>query len=437
MAKHRYIIRPLDGGFASGWTPIHAPPGSIIYPSKNFRIEEHSAVKRWGYSEDRDLSAAVLGITIYQQKDGTRNTMYLTGADLCLKETGGSNTFSYKTETLDYDDTIASITDAANSVVTGKAGTTFITDGVVAGDMFILDDDHSSQIEKDSAWLDIKSVDSETQLTLNGNYADNGTTGSWGGSEKSGLVRLVYTTPSNEYPWWAIVDDKFCFGNGNIDVQNWAGSGYASALDSTNAKEARYGIEFTNRLVLADLEVSGTRDQLTVQWSKEGDPTDWTDTTAGSAQLLQSTDYITGLGRIGPYLMVYKKESYHTGIASGEATSPIFFPRHRRGIGLYAPYSLIHAFSTNYFLGETDFYQMIGDMHESIGENIRDFFFSEVTKANAENVVGFPIEELYELHWIATTSSYGVLDFVYNLKTEKWYIYDYNATIKCGGRGST
>jgi len=425
--RKRYVIRPPDYGYSYEFASIHSPASAMVWPAKNVRIEYHAVEKRWGYVEDRDLGTGldVNNIIIYQMKDGTRNTLYLTDANLCLKETGGSNTFSFKTDTY----TTGTVTDITAAVVTGS-GTAWNTN-LAVGDKFILDTDHSSQIETDAQWAQILTVDGATQITLTASYG--GTTGAMSATYKG---RKVYTTPSNELWSYAVVDDKFCFTNGNSNVQKWTGTGYASDLDSTNAIKARYCKEYANRLILADLEISGTRDQLTLQWSKEGDPTDWTDSTAGQNQFIESEDYITGLGKSGSDLLVYKENSIIVAYRTGVSTAPIAFSSERRGVGLFAPYSLIESQDTNAFLGRDDFYVLVGDKPKGIGGEIRSFFWGDVTKANALLTVGFAVEEKDEFHWMATTTTNGQLDFVYNTRSNKWYVYDYGDTMVCGGKGA-
>ncbi len=89
MAKQKFSISPLDGGLFYDYASLHAPDNMMIYPSANVRIDRHRANKRWGYAAaDRDLgtSVDVSSIGIYQEKDTTQNTIYLTGTDACLKQ---------------------------------------------------------------------------------------------------------------------------------------------------------------------------------------------------------------------------------------------------------------------------------------------------------------------------------------------------------------
>jgi len=450
----KYTIR-LDKGLNYTSPALYTPPGSMLYPSKNVRIDQNSAKKRWGYHTAHRSMGTGIDVQIiadYQLKTGTaatRHTLYLTRdllttpavivGDLCAKKTGTNETFKYITEMGDYNTTIESITDATNSVVTAKSGTTFSTDGIEAGDYFVLDTTDLADVNKevDTSWMAIKTVDSETQLTLVGNYATNGTTSADFDPDESALIRKTFKVPANERYAWAIVGDKFCFTSGGDDVKYWDGGAatYAVNLETalTVARQARYCIEFANRLIIADYGT--TRDPLGLAWSKEGDPTNWTASSAGAMAFLQSADFITGLGKIGTSLFVYKQDSYHVGNRTGNTFVPIEFPVHKLGVGLFAPYSLVHFMGTNAFLGKDNFYAIVGIFPQAIGDEIRQFFFDEVTQANAENVWGFVNEIEHELHWIATTTTYGQLDFVYNWFEKKWYIHDYNDTITGFGKG--
>ncbi|GAG17853.1 unnamed protein product, partial [marine sediment metagenome] len=259
----------------------------------------------------------------------------------------------------------------------------------------------------------------ETQLTLAVAYESAVT--SPGG--ESARIRKVYTVPTRERWTSCVCKDKFVFTNGNVDVQAYTGTGYASALDSTNAKKARYCLSYAQRLLIAHVLVpespgtvtftgsglndmtaggSGTHDDAltyriqidgvgtpntfkwsddggttwdvetvnitgaaqtlnneititfgattghtsgvhweftvargrepwTMQWSKSTDPTDWTDSTAGSIDFVTTDAHLTGLGQVGNNIFVYKTDSYIMGYRTGVATSPFTFPTEKRG----------------------------------------------------------------------------------------------------------
>jgi hypothetical protein len=232
------------------------------------------------------------------------------------------------------------------------------------------------------------------------------------------------------------VDDKFCFTNGDVNVQYWDGTGLADDLNAAVAIKARYCIEYANRLFIADY---GTvRDPYMVGWSKENDPTDWTDNTAGSMALLETEDFITGLGKAGGDLLVYKRDNIHIYSQSGDAFSPITSsPTNRiRGVGNVAPYSIVEVLGTNVWLGRDDFYLFNGTQQESIGKDLARYdFFNQVTEMELENVWGFVNTVANEIVWMANTIS-GLKGFAWNYINKEWTVYTFAHIITAAGRGA-
>lgn len=244
----------------------------------------------------------------------------------------------------------------------------------------------------------------------------------------------AYALPANERWSWAIVDDKFCFTNGNVKMKYWAGAGKAASLAADDVINARYCCEFANRLFVADTQISGLRCPRTVKWSKEGDPTDWIDSTAGENDFLETDDIITGLGRVGTYLVVYKRDSIVVGSRSGVSTAPVRYSSPKKGIGLVAPWSLVEFLGTNAFLGRDDFYILNGDTPSSIGGPIRDKFLAEVGETEIERVFGYANYNANEVYWAANTNT-GQRVYVWNYKTNQWTINEYPQAITGFGRG--
>lgn len=429
-----YLITPQQHGLDVSAPAINAPFPFGYWGSLNFRVGQRSLQKPWGYeTADRSNLGTLHQIILFQLTGGTRHTCYLNTTDFMAKETTGSNTWSYKTDTGDYDDSVASISTTA---VTFKASTVADSEDIVAGDYFILDTDHSSQIEPDTNWALISAVATAggyfTGLTLSASYT--GTTGSWGGSDKDCLVRRVYTTPTNERMAYCILRNRLIFTNGNIPVQSWTGSGYASALNSTSAIKARNCIAYANRLIIADHGT--TRDPVGLAWSINGDATDWTGTGSGSVTFLDADDFITALGVVGVNIVIYRRDSLLVGYQTGVATPALSFPLPRKGIGCVSPYSIVEANNTNYFVGTNDFYVMDGDMPISIGERIRDKFFDIVAPTELEKVVGYENTILNEILWLANTSE-GKFVFAYDYKRKEWNLYQYgNQDVISFGKGA-
>jgi len=177
------------------------------------------------------------------------------------------------------------------------------------------------------------------------------------------------------------------------------------------------------------------RNPWLVRWSKEGDPTNWTDSTAGFNLFIDSEEPITGLGVSGSNLYVFKENSYFIGSRTGESSSPIVFATNRRGIGLYAPYSLVHVAGTVAWMGLNDFYFMNSDVAESIGGPIRKKFFELVADDELKSVFGINNSRYNEILWVANTSA-GQYIFSYNWVEKSWQSYQFGSNVTgLGGWG--
>jgi hypothetical protein len=231
------------------------------------------------------------------------------------------------------------------------------------------------------------------------------------------------------------VADKFCFTNGNTNVQYWPGSGYAADLDATYATKARFCMEYANRLWLADTYDSGVRNPYLLRGSKENDPTNWTDSTAQDYQFLETDDVVTGLGKVGQNIIVYKEKSLLIGSMTGQPTDPLHFDIQRRGIGCIAPWSILEVLGTNVFLGKDDFYKIDGDYPVPIGETMRHKFYDIVDKTEATKTWGMVNHWQHECLWFANTSA-GQYAFVWDYKTDEWFLYQFPTKITGAGIGA-
>jgi len=412
----------MDGSYANWGT-------------KNVIVDEYSIQKRGGYdTADRNLgsSVEVQHIVLFVLKDGTRKTLMLTPTNLCQKETGASETWSYKTQTY------------TTGLISGVSGTTITGDGDVnwdtgspdlsAGDKFIIGTDHSASIEEDANWGTLASITDDTHLELDASYTGAATTGAY-------KIRKVYSTPTNERWSYAIMDNQFFFGNGNTNLQAYSGSGYASDGDTSGtsmvAVKPRYMASYASRLIIADY--GSTRDPLALAWSGNGDPNTFNatdDTSAGSVAFLESESFITGLGVVGTQLVVYKREALIFGSQTGVSAAPINFTKERPGIGCIAPYSIIPFMGKNAFMGREDFYVLESNIPQPIGEPIRYDLFRKMGKAEAQTVWGFHNADDSTLNWFVTTKADGNLIFSWNYVTMEWIIKEYNDVITGVGRGA-
>ena len=154
---------------------------------------------------------------------------------------------------------------------------------------------------------------------------------------------------------------------------------------------------------------------------------------------MRTDDYITGLGRVGQSLVVYKRDSLIFGNETGVATAPIEFPIIREGVGCIAPYSIVHVRGTNVFLGRDDFYQIDRtDAYPIGGSNMSSMkhrFFDIVSDTEAYHTWGEVNNDTNTVHWFANTSE-GYRAFVWNYITGAWVEDAYYHEISSMGRGA-
>jgi hypothetical protein len=236
-----------------------------------------------------------------------------------------------------------------------------------------------------------------------------------------------------------MVNDDFIFTNGDVNVQYYNTSlSAATDVDATYAVKAKYCTTFADRLILADCYSSGLRNPVLVRYSSNTDPREFdsgTDATAGSFEMLETEDYITGLGRVGPLLAVFKRDSITFYERSGESTAPLRRYSISTGTGSSAPYSIVEALGTVVFLGKDDFYAINGDHAEPIGENMRYKFYDIVGETEAQNTWAFVNPNENEIIWVANTSE-GQYGFAWNYKYREWGLYQWPVTITGAGMGA-
>lgn len=416
--RRLFAIKPLGHLLELNDAPLNAPDRAAQWPSKNLDVSANRIVRRWDHYVDRILGTGevIQQVPVFRNAAGTNTVLVLTTTDLIKVETSPA-TYSYLTPV----HTTNTVIDITGRLV--KSGTPWTN--VAPGDKFILEDDYDEDAEPNAAWATVGLVVGDT-IQLTDIYA--GTTGAFAPA-KACTCRLLYSVPTGERWSWAVVAGKFCFSSGNEDVQVWTGTGKASALNSTYAKQARILLSFDDRLWMADHLVSGTRNPWMLSWSKIGDPTDWTDSTAGYKEFADTDEPITGLGIVGAMLFVYKRTMYHIGRRTGLAVGGIQFPQDRRGQGLYATNSLVHAQGTNYLMGVDDFYRMNGDIAESVGGPVRKRFFELSTDAELRKVFGMANIRNNQILWCITDTDGAQWMFVFNYIENSWSVYTFTDTV--------
>ena len=130
-----------------------------------------------------------------------------------------------------------------------------------------------------------------------------------------------------------------CFTNGIDAIRKWTGTGDTAALGGTPPK-AKFIQEYKTYLVCANI-TGGTDIDQRVQWSNTADPETWDSGNAGTLDLIEDAEAITGLSLFGDYLAVHKKSSINLGYLI--QTSDIFkFDRKNTGAGTIANSTIVN-----------------------------------------------------------------------------------------------
>lgn len=188
------------------------------------------------------------------------------------------------------------------------------------------------------------------------------------------------------------------FTNGLDAIMKWTGSGNAGALGGSPPL-AKFLIDFGSYLVLAYITTGGSTFRSRVQWSDTGNIEQWGSGDAGSTNLLEDTDDITGLGRFGNYLTVHKKNSIYVGYLTG--TSAIFrFDRRATGAGT-ASHSSIQSLPTGeqIFLSSDGIRIFNGVTAPLIDSPIMDELREFMNPSNIVKATSLVVKELDE-YWV-------------------------------------
>lgn len=149
------------------------------------------------------------------------------------------------------------------------------------------------------------------------------------------------------------------FTNYKDAIRKYTGSGNTANLGGTPPK-AKFMQNFGSYLVLGYINDGGTEYYARVQWCDTGAPETWSGGNAGSVDLMDDPEDITGLGTLSNFLTVHKKRSIYVGYLV--STSEVFrFEKKVTGAGA-ASFATIQTLPTGeqMFLAYDGFYLFNG-----------------------------------------------------------------------------
>ena len=191
------------------------------------------------------------------------------------------------------------------------------------------------------------------------------------------------------------------FTNGIDNIKKCSITGNVSDLGGTPPK-ARFIQALGPYLVIGFITAGGNTYYSRVQWCDTGNPEEWdpTGTNAGSQDLLDDPEDITGLGLMGPYLTVHKPFSIYIGQL--DSSSAVFrFDRRATGSGAIAGATICQIpDGRQIFLGSEGLHIFDGNTAPLVNAPIQDEIRERMNPLFAYKSYAISVRELDE-YWVA------------------------------------
>lgn len=186
---------------------------------------------------------------------------------------------------------------------------------------------------------------------------------------------------------------------------------------------ARYVQAFGPYLVIAYVTDGGNTHYSRVQWCDTGAPETWSGGNAGSTNLLEDPEDITGIGLFGNFLTVHKSKSIYVGQLV--STSEVFrFDRRATGVGAAAGATIAQIPSgEQIFLGSDGLHLFNGITAPLIDSPIQDELRETMNPSILSAAHGLYVEELDE-YWCAVGVGSDTVPstvYKYNWRTRQIY----------------
>lgn len=186
---------------------------------------------------------------------------------------------------------------------------------------------------------------------------------------------------------------------------------------------AKYVRAFGPYLVLGHITTGGNTYYSRVQWCDTGDCETWAGGNAGSTDLLEDPEDITGIGIFGNFLTVHKKSSIYLGQLV--TTSDVFrFDRKSTGVGCVAEATIANIPSgEQIFLGTDGIHLFNGITAPLIDSPIQDELRETINPGAVKRSNGVYVDELDE-YWVAVpigSDSDPSTVYKYNWRTRQIY----------------
>mgnify|MGYP001618929874 CR=1 FL=1 len=162
-----------------------------------------------------------------------------------------------------------------------------------------------------------------------------------------------------------------------------------------------------------------------IYWCAFEDYTDWTASVATQAGKLRKYDTpgeFRALKRLGQYVVAYKEGSMYLGVNNGPPTL-WGFQLISGEIGTYTQEAVVSIETAHFYIGTNDIYMFDGSRPLSIGDGVREWFFTDFSVDFAYKIRGAHDKRNSLVYWYyPSVASTGNLDscIVFNYKSRKW-----------------
>lgn len=208
----------------------------------------------------------------------------------------------------------------------------------------------------------------------------------------------------------------------NVQVQKIQSNDFA---DLTGAARAKYVTASNNFLILANV-YDGAAYGNRLQWCAQGDAEDWTPsstTQAGYYDLTDTSGDITGLAKLGEYIVVFKETAIYLGSYIGP---PAVWSFRRIGsfFGTLSNEAVVETEIGLFYPSNDDFYLFDGNYPQRIGSGVRKWFLDSVDRTFIKSVIGSydGVRRLLFWHFPTNADNTGscVDCLIYDLKNQRW-----------------
>lgn len=249
----------------------------------------------------------------------------------------------------------------------------------------------------------------------------NKSTGVWSSVASAPLTGSANTPVSYAFP--LLSGSKIAvFTNGVDAIRKCAISGSDSVLGGSPPK-ARYVQAFGPHLVLGYVIDAGTDYFSRVQWCDTDNPEAWSSGIAGSTNLLEDPDDITGMGVFGNFLTVHKASAIYLGQLV--TTSAVFrFDRRATGVGTVSGATIQNIPSgEQIFLASDGIHLFNGITAPLIESPVQDELREEMNPLYLSKSQAIYVRELDE-YWVAVPTGSDTVPqtvYKYNWRTRQVY----------------